>query len=133
MKIIIYCIYLASKTQERTYGTYVYSFVTYLSILLIFHLFPLSLLLNLIFEEKIEVLSMFKNVSNTIIAIVLLVPTILFNYIYFIKMEKLQNIIKKFESNSFVNKYWILIITVYIILIFILMIIEREYFKAKYS
>ena len=108
-----------------------YSFVTYLSILFIFHLFPLSLLLNLIFEEKIEVLSMFKNVSNTIIAILLLVPTILFNYIYFIKMEKLQDTIKEFQNKKLINKYWVLIITLYVVLLFILMIVEREYFKAK--
>lgn len=131
MKMIIYCIYRASKTQERTYGTYIYSFVTYLSILFLFHIFPLSLILNIIFEEKIEIFSVFKNISSKIAAIIVLIPMILFNYIYFIKMEKLQNIIKKFESNSFVNKYWILIITLYVILLFILMIVEREYFKAK--
>lgn|SRR5690606_16470640 len=131
MKMIIYCIYRASKTQERTYGTYIYSFVTYLSILFLFHIFPLSLLLNLIFEEKVEIFSVFKSISNKIVAVIVLIPMILFNYIYFIKMEKLQNIIKKFESNSFVNKYWILIITLYVIFLFILMIVEREYFKAK--
>lgn len=131
MKMIIYCIYRASKTQERTYGTYIYSFVTYLSILFLFHIFPLSLILNIIFEEKIEIFSVFKSISNKIVAVIVLIPMILFNYIYFIKMEKLQNIIKKFESNSFVNRYWILIITLYVIFLFILMIVEREYFKAK--
>lgn len=131
MKAIIYIIYLVSKTQERTHGTYKFSFVLYLSLLLLFHIFPLSLILNLIFEEKIEIFSVFKSISNKIVAVIVLIPMILFNYIYFIKMEKLQNIIKKFESNSFVNRYWILIITLYVIFLFILMIVEREYFKAK--
>src|SRR5690606_12480297 len=104
MKMIIYCIYRASKTQERTYGTYIYSVVTYLSILFLSHIFPLSLLLNLIFEAKVEIFSVFKSISNKIVAVIVLIPMLLFNYIYFIKMEKIQNIIKKFESNSFVNK-----------------------------
>jgi len=131
MKMIIYCIYRASKAQERTYGGYEYSFVTYLALLFLFHIFPISLFLNLIFEEKIEILDIFKKLSNTMIAIVLLIPIILFNYIYYIKMEKLQGIIKQFQNKPFVNKYWFLIIILYTIVLFILMIVEREYFKSK--
>jgi hypothetical protein len=131
MKTIIYSIYLASKTQENTHGTYKFSFVLYLSLLFFFHFFPLSLLLNLIFEDRIEIFALFNNYSKKISFGVIFGAIILFNYIYFIKMEKLQNIIKQFHNKSFLNKYYYLVIILYTILLFILVIVEREYFKSK--
>lgn len=131
MKTIIYTIYLASKTQERTHGTYKFSFILYLSLLFFFHFFPLSLLLNIIFKEKIEIFSLFNNYPKKLSFGIIFGTIILFNYIYFIKMDKLQNIVKRFQNNRFVNKYWFLIILLYVILLFVLMILEREYFKSK--
>ena len=131
MKTIIYTIYLASKTQERTHGTYKFSFILYLSLLFFFHFFSLSLLLNIIFKEKIEIFSLFNNYPKKLSFGIIFGTIILFNYIYFIKMDKLQNIVKRFQNNRFVNKYWFLIILLYVILLFVLMILEREYFKSK--
>lgn len=131
MKTIIYSIYLASKTQERTYGTYKFSFVLYLSLLFLFHIFPLSLLLNLVFPQRIELFKLFNNISPNICGGIFWGIIILFNYIFFIKMDKLQDIVKQFQNKRFVNKYWFLIILLYVILLFVLMILEREYFKSK--
>ena len=131
MKTIIYSIYLASKTQERTHGPYKFSFVLYTSLLFFFHIFPLSLLLNIIFKEKIEVFSLFNNYPKKLSFGIIFGTIILFNYIYFIKMEKLQKIIKQFQNKSFLNKYYYLLIILYTILLFILVIVEREYFKNK--
>lgn len=131
MKTIIYSIYLASKTQERTHGTYKFSFILYLSLLFFFHFFPLSLLLNIIFKEKIEIFSLFNNYPKKLSFGIIFGTIILFNYIYFIKMDKLQDIVKQFQNKRFVNKYWFLIILLYVILLFVLMILEREYFKSK--
>lgn len=131
MKTIIYSIYLASKTQERTHGTYKFSFILYLSLLFFFHFFPLSLLLNIIFKGKIEIFSLFNNYPKKLSFGIIFGTIILFNYIYFIKMDKLQDIVKQFQNKRFVNKYWFLIILLYVILLFVLMILEREYFKSK--
>lgn len=131
MKTIIYSIYLASKTQERTHGTYKFSFILYLSLLFFFHFFPLSLLLNIIFKQKIEIFSLFNDYPKKLSFGVIFGTIILFNYIYFIKIDKLQDIVKQFQNKRFVNKYWFLIILLYVILLFLLMILEREYFKSK--
>lgn len=131
MKTLIYSIYLVSKTQERTHGTYKFSFVLYLSLLFFFHFFPLSLLLNIIFKERIELFSLFNNYPTKLSFGIIFGTLILFNYIYFIKMEKLHDIIKQFQNKTLVNKYYHVLIITYTILLFILLIVEREYFKSK--
>ncbi len=131
MKTLIYSIYLVSKTQERTHGTYKFSFVLYLSLLFFFHFFPFSLLLNIIFKERIELFSLFNNYPTKLSFGIIFGTLILFNYIYFIKMEKLHDIIKQFQNKTLVNKYYHVLIITYTILLFILLIVEREYFKSK--
>ncbi len=131
MKTLIYSIYLVSKTQERTHGTYKFSFVLYLSLLFFFHFFPLSLLLNIIFKERIELFSLFDNYPTKLSFGIIFGTLILFNYIYFIKMEKLHDIIKQFQNKTLVNKYYHVLIITYTILLFILLIVERQYFKSK--
>mgnify|MGYP003575182678 CR=1 FL=1 len=131
MKTLIYSIYLVSKTQERTHGTYKFSFVLYLSLLFFFHFFPLSLLLNIIFKERIELFSLFDNYPTKLSFGIIFGTIILFNYIYFIKMDKLKDIIKQFQNKTLVNKYYYVLIISYTVLLFIILIVEREYFKSK--
>jgi len=131
MKTLIYSIYLVSKTQERTHGTYKFSFVLYLSLLFFFHFFPLSLILNVIFIEKIEIFAVFNNFPTGLSFGIIFGTIILFNYIYFIKMDKLKDIIKQFQNKTLVNKYYYVLIITYTVLLFIILIVEREYFKSK--
>lgn len=131
MKTLIYSIYLVSKTQERTHGTYKFSFVLYLSLLFLFHIFPLSLLLNIIFKEKIELFKLFNNILPKTFDFIFFGTIILFNYIYFIKMDKLKDTIKQFQNKTLVNKYYYVLIITYNVLLFIILIVEREYFKSK--
>jgi len=131
MKTLIYSIYLVSKMQERTHGTYKFSFVLYLSLLFFFHFFPLSLILNVIFIEKIEIFAVFNNFPTGLSFGIIFGTIILFNYIYFIKMDKLKDIIKQFQNKTLVNKYYYVLIITYTVLLFIILIVEREYFKSK--